>query len=158
MSCDHCGEPTIRHPEDHPNLCCDCFDLSCGMPLEDINQERAGKGQAPITKAWIRADVNLSLADLVTCCTRWLADPSATFTDFARIVSTALVLLTWPDGHAKMRLVDELGAHFEVAPRCVFRWGSGSIQPHSLIQRQIVEELLRRVQGKLSAPPATVGG
>lgn len=25
-----CGEP-IKHPEDHPGECCDCFDVGLGM-------------------------------------------------------------------------------------------------------------------------------
>lgn len=36
----------------HPNLCCDCFDLSHGIPLTYLNKERAAKGRKPLTKPW----------------------------------------------------------------------------------------------------------
>ncbi len=32
--CDNCGdiiEITKEHLDEHPGLCCDCFDVSCGM-------------------------------------------------------------------------------------------------------------------------------
>ena len=37
---------------DHPELCCDCFDLSCGMSLADLNRERAAAGRPPIERPW----------------------------------------------------------------------------------------------------------
>jgi hypothetical protein len=46
--CRHCGEADVRHPDDHPGLCCDCFDLSCGMPVAALNAERAAKGKPPL--------------------------------------------------------------------------------------------------------------
>lgn len=52
-NCKHCGglrEDT--HQEEHVELCCDCFDLSFGMPLEQINDERKLRGEPPITKEW----------------------------------------------------------------------------------------------------------
>ena len=42
-----CGDE-IKHPEDHPEECCDCFDLGCGMSLEQINEERKKKGKEPL--------------------------------------------------------------------------------------------------------------
>lgn len=42
-----CGEP-IQHPEDHPGECCDCFDVGCGMPLAQVNEERSAKGVWPL--------------------------------------------------------------------------------------------------------------
>lgn len=36
--------------EEHPGLCCDCFDLSWGMPLADVNAERVKTGRPPIEK------------------------------------------------------------------------------------------------------------
>lgn len=47
-SCRHCGERPIQHPDEHPNLCCDCFDLSLGMPVTAVNAERAAKGKPPV--------------------------------------------------------------------------------------------------------------
>jgi hypothetical protein len=45
--CRHCGDGELRHQEEHPGLCCDCEDLSLGMPLSAINAERAAKGKPP---------------------------------------------------------------------------------------------------------------
>lgn len=53
MRCNHCElESELRHQDEHPGLCCDCLDLSCGMELWRINAERASKGLPPITKPW----------------------------------------------------------------------------------------------------------
>jgi hypothetical protein len=41
-----------NHIEEHVGLCCDCFDLSHGMPLEALNARRAEKGRPPITRPW----------------------------------------------------------------------------------------------------------
>lgn len=47
--CKHCEEPLeCEHGEEHPQYCCDCFDLSCGMPLDLLNRERAAKGKDPL--------------------------------------------------------------------------------------------------------------
>lgn len=52
-TCGHCTfEFTCEHAGEHRNLCCDCYDLSWGMPLARINKERAAKGKPPITKEW----------------------------------------------------------------------------------------------------------
>jgi hypothetical protein len=52
-ACNHCGFVLmLKHQDEHEGLCCDCFDLSWGMPLEQLNAERAGKGLPPITKPW----------------------------------------------------------------------------------------------------------
>jgi hypothetical protein len=52
-TCAHCGfTDEMKHQDEHPGLCCGCLDLSCGMPLEQLNVERAGKGWPPITKPW----------------------------------------------------------------------------------------------------------
>lgn len=32
----------------HKGLCCDCFDLKMGMPLELLNAEREAKGKPPL--------------------------------------------------------------------------------------------------------------
>lgn len=64
-ACSHCGEAVharIRKEHwplttgggygkpmfGHRGLCCDCFDLECGKPLEHINVDRVSKGKAPI--------------------------------------------------------------------------------------------------------------
>lgn len=64
LTCDHCciaiDEGTFSHWFDGPNangyghrgLCCDCMDLSCGMPLEQLNEERAAKGRPAIENRW----------------------------------------------------------------------------------------------------------
>lgn len=47
--CRHCGDTPIRHhEEDHPGLCCDCFDLECGKDLDKLNAERARQGKLPV--------------------------------------------------------------------------------------------------------------
>jgi hypothetical protein len=52
-TCGHCTfEFTCEHGGEHRGICCDCYDLSWGMPLKRINQERAAKGKPPITKEW----------------------------------------------------------------------------------------------------------
>jgi hypothetical protein len=52
MICKHCQEEIeTDHKDNHPGLCCDCFDLSLGMPLALLNRERKGKGLPPL-KAW----------------------------------------------------------------------------------------------------------
>lgn len=64
-TCTHCGEPfvndkTTDEPVNwcgdeaygHEGLCCDCMDLSCGMPIGQLNKERAAKGRPPLTKLW----------------------------------------------------------------------------------------------------------
>lgn len=59
MSIDPCWHCTIEisgpdadHRDEHPGLCCDCFDLSWGMPLSKLNEERRAKGRPDITKEW----------------------------------------------------------------------------------------------------------
>jgi hypothetical protein len=62
--CTRCGDPldaqTRAHWENEPldptgngfghkDLCCDCHNLSCGKPADQINAERAAKGKAPIS-------------------------------------------------------------------------------------------------------------
>lgn len=50
--CESCQEylteTEAAHVEEHPDLCCDCFDLSLGMPLKTLNAERATKGRNPL--------------------------------------------------------------------------------------------------------------
>lgn len=39
-TCTYCDDP-VKHPDDHPDLCCDCFDISCGdaeLALEKIRK------------------------------------------------------------------------------------------------------------------------
>lgn len=60
-ACKSCGEEVIDHVRllhwtdgangdgyGHDGLCCDCFDLSMGMPLDQLNVERAAKGKLPL--------------------------------------------------------------------------------------------------------------
>lgn len=73
--CKHCGDVVEEYVRDchwtegdgdgygHNGLCCDCMDLSCGMPLDMLNKERAGKGKAPITEPWPGLDENGNRAD-----------------------------------------------------------------------------------------------
>jgi hypothetical protein len=42
-----CGE-IVRHAEDHPGECCDCFDLGAGMSLQTINRERYNAKRRPL--------------------------------------------------------------------------------------------------------------
>lgn len=62
-TCEHCGDHVPEGAQSHwtegdgtghghKGLCCDCMDLSCGMPLGALNAERAAKGRAPITRPW----------------------------------------------------------------------------------------------------------
>jgi hypothetical protein len=49
VTCAHCKQEfRNEHPDDHPDECCDCFDLHCGKPLEQINERRVERGLAPI--------------------------------------------------------------------------------------------------------------
>ena len=62
MKCKNCNEEvddkTLTHWYDGPkkngyghiDLCCDCFDVSVGVPIKIINAERAKKGMPPIKK------------------------------------------------------------------------------------------------------------
>jgi hypothetical protein len=56
-NCTHCHDPLVEddnyHHEEHEGLCCGCFDLSVGMPLRQLNAERAEKGKKPV-QAWPR--------------------------------------------------------------------------------------------------------
>lgn len=59
VKCKHCEEMISPHDlahvkelSAHDGLCCDCFDLSWGMPLDKLNSERARKGKGPINKPW----------------------------------------------------------------------------------------------------------
>lgn len=51
-TCSHCGWAELKHQDEHAGLCCDCFDLSWGMALADLNRERAAKGRPPIARPW----------------------------------------------------------------------------------------------------------
>jgi hypothetical protein len=51
VTCRHCGDREHLHQDDHEGLCCDCFDLSWGMPLKQLNEERADRGKPPL-KPW----------------------------------------------------------------------------------------------------------
>lgn len=53
-TCTHCSLELseIAHPNEHPEQCCDCFDLSFGMSLSAINEERAAKGRPPIASPY----------------------------------------------------------------------------------------------------------
>ena len=39
---------TDVYTPDHVGLCCDCFDLKMGMPIEILNRERATRGLPPL--------------------------------------------------------------------------------------------------------------
>lgn len=64
--CTHCDtEPVPAHAEqEHVSVCCDCYDLSFGMSLKQLNAERTLKGKPPIDRPWPgrRADGELNLA------------------------------------------------------------------------------------------------
>ncbi len=64
-ACKHCGESVDVRTRDecwtggsrgngygHGGLCCGCYDLSCGMPIDLLNKERVAQGKSPITKPW----------------------------------------------------------------------------------------------------------
>lgn len=51
--CRHCGEGDLRHQDEHPGLCCDCEDLSLGMPVEALDAERAKRNLPPLPP-WVR--------------------------------------------------------------------------------------------------------
>jgi len=64
-NCNHCNDPvdakTLTHWTDgdgtgygHRGLCCDCFDLSCGMTLDELNKERVANGRPAATKPWVK--------------------------------------------------------------------------------------------------------
>ena len=48
VACRHCGVAEPLHQDEHPRLCCDCFDLSLGMPVDALNRERATRGDPPL--------------------------------------------------------------------------------------------------------------
>ncbi len=52
-ACSHCAlTPLVDHAEtEHPTLCCDCFDLSLGMPVDAVNAGRAVQGR-PAVAPW----------------------------------------------------------------------------------------------------------
>ncbi len=51
--CKHCSiDIWSTHDADHPGLCCDCFDLKHGMPLDAVNAGRVARGRRPIAKPW----------------------------------------------------------------------------------------------------------
>lgn len=57
MTCKHCQHKfKCYHGDEHKGLCCNCYDLSWGQPLEDINEERRVKGLPPILKPWPEDD------------------------------------------------------------------------------------------------------
>lgn len=39
-----CGVP-IEHAEDHPDQCCTCFDVECGMPVHQALREERKKAR-----------------------------------------------------------------------------------------------------------------
>lgn len=34
----------------HEGVCCDCFNLECGMPLIKVNERRVSRGRAPLAE------------------------------------------------------------------------------------------------------------
>lgn len=51
LACEHCGTHDLEeldHQGEHPGLCCDCFDLSCGQSLANVNEKRAEFGLPPL--------------------------------------------------------------------------------------------------------------
>jgi len=51
--CKHCGfDYENNHNWEHPELCCDCYDLSWGRSLKDVNLYRKNRGELPIAKEW----------------------------------------------------------------------------------------------------------
>ena len=58
MTCSHCGlERWDAHHDEHVDVCCDCYDLSWGMPLEQLNEERRKAGRPPIQNKWRTGEV-----------------------------------------------------------------------------------------------------
>ena len=51
LSCEEPLTPTEQqHSEEdygHQGFCCECYDLSLGVPAEKLNKARARKGRAP---------------------------------------------------------------------------------------------------------------
>lgn len=71
MKCSHCGDDVAEkvvkyhwtggsdnNGYGHRGLCCDCMDLSCGMSLAAVNDERQNQGKATINKPWPGRDAN----------------------------------------------------------------------------------------------------
>ena len=51
LLCGDCKELVYTgHVEEHPDLCCDCFDRACGKPLKLINPRRVAKGLPPLKR------------------------------------------------------------------------------------------------------------
>ena len=51
-ACRHCQETPIEHQDEHEGLCCDCYDLSWGMPLAQLNEERKKAGKPAIDRPY----------------------------------------------------------------------------------------------------------
>jgi len=71
MKCQHCGDDvpanvvkthwtagSAMNGYGHKGLCCDCMDLSCGMALAAVNDERRRKGKSPIHDPYPGRDAN----------------------------------------------------------------------------------------------------
>lgn len=59
----HWTEGSQKNGYGHKGLCCDCFDLSCGMPLDLLNEERKAKGLQPLRHEWKCSTCNGSYPD-----------------------------------------------------------------------------------------------
>ncbi len=48
-NCSHCKDAfDCDHLNEHPGLCCECLDLSCGKPLDLVNEDRKKAGRPPV--------------------------------------------------------------------------------------------------------------
>lgn len=62
MNCAHCSDPLAEWScgdteYGHNGLCCSCMDLSCGQPIEDVNDERA-EDKRKLVDPWGRVPAN----------------------------------------------------------------------------------------------------
>lgn len=51
-TCRHCDLEIMGDRCEHPDLCCDCYDLSWGVSLTEVNRERSRRGRPAITEPW----------------------------------------------------------------------------------------------------------
>lgn len=63
--CTHCGWGPLEHQDEHSGLCCDCFDLSFGQPLDSNNEDRIREGKPAIDKVWPGLDENGNRVEIV---------------------------------------------------------------------------------------------
>lgn len=62
--CRHCSWSKLEHQDEHEGLCCDCYDMSWGMPLSSVNEERRRDGKPEITKPYPGLDAEGNKVEL----------------------------------------------------------------------------------------------